>query len=162
MQLQQTALRERPSAIRTRLLNPLAGRRVPIPAARFLPPLADTNATSRAAREEAFNDFFAETRAGQQGLFQKILAATCRYFNEPRARILSHVRTAELSYARHVVMYLACWHTSLSSPQIGRLMNRDYSTVLYGKQKIKDQLAGGKHDRLIADVRAIERALGLT
>lgn len=42
---------------------------------------------------------------------------------------------------RQVVMYLLREHTSLSFPEIGRILGRDHSTIVYGVDKIKTALS---------------------
>lgn len=46
-------------------------------------------------------------------------------------------RTAGLAWARHMAMAATRRATSLSFPQIGRLYNRDHSSVVYACQRIE-------------------------
>ncbi len=58
-------------------------------------------------------------------------------FGESRIDIISARRTAKLSLARFVVMYLARKLTLRSYPEIGLYLGgRDHSTIIHGVQKI--------------------------
>jgi hypothetical protein len=62
-------------------------------------------------------------------------------------------RSPKMSYARHVVFYVAKEATSLSYPDIGRRMGgKDHTTILHGYHRIKKIVeAGGEEaDRIIA------------
>lgn len=67
---------------------------------------------------------------------EAIIKAVALYYNVSRIDILSPRREAALVYARHVVCYLARELTLLAYPTIGRLLNRDHTSVLHGAQKI--------------------------
>lgn len=68
--------------------------------------------------------------------FQRIEARACKLFKIRRIELYSCGRQRRFAFARHFVMYWACRQTTLSLPQIGRLMGgRDHTTVLHGKDK---------------------------
>ena len=61
-------------------------------------------------------------------------------------------RTADVTYPRHIAMYLCRELTEASLPQIGdRFGGRDHSTVLYGVNRIARLLQDG-HDRQLHDL----------
>ncbi len=51
-------------------------------------------------------------------------------------RLVGPSREAPLAWERHVAMWLIRQHTGLSFPQIGRLFNRDHSTVVHAVRRI--------------------------
>ena len=53
-------------------------------------------------------------------------------FGVPVPEILSPWRDERLLPARHAAMALARRLTNLSLPQIGRVMRRDHTTIIYG------------------------------
>lgn len=66
--------------------------------------------------------------------FQRIEARACKLFRVKRGELYSARRQKKLALARHFVMYWACRLTTLSTPQIGRLMGgRDHTTILHGR-----------------------------
>ena len=61
-------------------------------------------------------------------------------------------RTADVTYPRHIAMYLCRELTEASLPQIGaRFGGRDHSTVVYGVHKI-ERLIQDDHDRQLHDL----------
>lgn len=50
----------------------------------------------------------------------------------PQYRFFGKERTHSISHARQDCMRMIRDHTSLSLPQIGRIFNRDHTTVLHG------------------------------
>ncbi|MBK25861.1 MAG: hypothetical protein CME70_17810 [Halobacteriovorax sp.] len=50
-------------------------------------------------------------------------------------------RTSDVATPRHVVMYLADKHCrSFSVSQIGRMLERDHTTIIYGIKAVKDKI----------------------
>lgn len=70
-------------------------------------------------------------------LLRDILRAVSEYFLVTQIDIISHRRTANLIYPRHIFYYLARHLTMKSLPQIGAFASgRDHTTVLHGVRKI--------------------------
>lgn len=66
--------------------------------------------------------------------FHRLEVMTCRLFGYSRAELHANSRDKRVVFARHFLMYWACRRTTLSLPQIGRLMGgRDHTTILHGK-----------------------------
>lgn len=61
----------------------------------------------------------------------KIIKETANKYNLTSEQLIGHSRFKQLILARHEAFYLL-QRKGLSTPQIGRLMNRDHSTVIYG------------------------------
>lgn len=69
-----------------------------------------------------------------QSEYQKIEARAIKLFRVTRADLRSKRRQEALSFARQFVMYWAYRRTTLSCPQIGRLLGkRDHTSILHGK-----------------------------
>jgi hypothetical protein len=65
-----------------------------------------------------------------------IVAAVGAYYGVSKIDLLSDCRTPRLILPRHVAMYLARTLTPCSLPMIGRLLNKDHTTVHFGYRKI--------------------------
>lgn len=67
--------------------------------------------------------------------FQKIEARAMKLFRITRIQLRATRAQRSMTLARQFVMYWACRRTSLSLPQIGRLMGgRDHTTILAGRR----------------------------
>lgn len=62
-------------------------------------------------------------------------------------------------WPRQVAMYLAIESGHYTSTQIGKLLCKDHSTILYGHQMVERKLNEG-HLEVIADVRTVKRMAG--
>ena len=66
-------------------------------------------------------------------LYGKIEARICKALGVSRNEIRSSRRHRDVVFARHAVMYWTIRLTSLSLPAVGRIMRRDHTTILHGK-----------------------------
>ncbi len=89
----------------------------------------------------------------------------CAYFGVTRDQLHSRSRDRTVTLARGVTMHLIRRHTSLSFPEIGRLMgSKNHSTVLMANKRIEELAArqatvcwrngNGPHEAAIVDVLA--------
>jgi len=69
-----------------------------------------------------------------------IVAAVAKYYDVSVSDILSKSRYPELTRARHIAMYLARKLTLKSTPDIGRILNRDHSSVWHGIRRVETRL----------------------
>ncbi|OGO19731.1 MAG: chromosomal replication initiation protein DnaA [Chloroflexi bacterium RBG_16_48_8] len=70
-----------------------------------------------------------------------ILKAVARYFGIDEDRLLGKQRSRDIALPRQIAMYLIREETGASLPQIGAFLGgRDHTTILYGYDKISDQL----------------------
>lgn len=60
----------------------------------------------------------------------------------PMRILLSQRRQRELVYARQEAFWRCREETAASFPQIGRVFNRDYSTVIYGARAHERRMTG--------------------
>lgn len=89
------------------------------------------------------------------------IAITAREFRLSPAALTGERGHADISFARHVAMYLARSTVPRASfERIGRALgNRDHSTILFGVRKIAamvaaDPLIAAATDRLAAEIHA--------
>lgn len=71
----------------------------------------------------------------------KIFSAVYRRYNIKREDIVSARRTKEIAAARHVTVYLIRTVTDMSLPNIGKLLNRDHSTIIASLEAIEKKKA---------------------
>ena len=87
--------------------------------------------------DDAMKEFLSKTDDPHVNT-EYILSIVANYFNITSDEILSSKRTQEISYARHIAMYLLRECTGLSLPKIGKeLGGRNHATILNGINNIK-------------------------
>jgi chromosomal replication initiator protein len=85
-----------------------------------------------------------------------ILRATASFFRLETSKLQSKGRRRELVVARQVAMYLIRELTPHSYPEIGQFFSgRDHSTIMYGVQKIAEQLkdTGGELSKQVLEIK---------
>lgn len=91
-----------------------------------------------------------------------IIPAACEVFEVSRRLLLSEARSKHIVLARQAVIYLARELTDVSFPQIGRMLNRDHSTVVYSYHVAKKRMQDdAEYARLVdkAQIFALTPAL---
>jgi chromosomal replication initiator protein len=89
---------------------------------------------------------------------EDILKAVATYFGIDENRLLGKQRSRDIALPRQIAMYLIREETGASLPQIGELLGgRDHTTILYGYDKISDQLE--TDDGLRRQIISIKEAL---
>lgn len=66
-----------------------------------------------------------------------VLIEVSKAFGVPMNFIMGRKRNAEISLARNVAMKIMRRHCGLSTTHIGRLLNRDHSTVVKNTKKLR-------------------------
>ena len=83
----------------------------------------------------------------------KVVDEVSRTYNVSSEDIYSRKKTAEITHARQIAMYIVSQVMSLSSTEIGKKFNKDHTTVLYTIEKIKNQLKENETEkRLVTDI----------
>jgi chromosomal replication initiator protein len=91
-----------------------------------------------------------------------IIEAVARAHNLRSADITGSRRTRSLTGPRHIAMYLARKHTTLSFPELGREFGgRDHSTVQHGYRKVKRAIEDQHDPDLSTKVRLLEHTLNI-
>lgn len=70
-----------------------------------------------------------------------IINTVCRYFKLEVKDLLGKRRVNEFVRPRQIAMYLADEMTLKSLPSIGRMLNRDHTTIIYGRDLVKRMIA---------------------
>lgn len=70
----------------------------------------------------------------------QIKKVVCKYFKVSIEDLNSKKKNNSIAWPRQVSMYLATELTLLSLPEIGREFNRDHSTVIHAKEKVKEEI----------------------
>ena len=70
----------------------------------------------------------------------KIFAKTAKKYGVQVSDIKGKKRTNEIAQARHICIYLIRNLTELSYPSIGKLLNRDHSTVMSSIEQVEKKM----------------------
>lgn len=79
---------------------------------------------------------------------EQIVRAVCRIFKITRADLTGPDRQHYFSRARHVAMALCAKLSRDSTSQIGRMLDRDHTTVLHGIHKMESHLLAIRSNEL--------------
>lgn len=71
----------------------------------------------------------------------KIFAAVYKKYNIKREEIVSSKRTKEIANARHITVYIIRQVTDMSLPNIGKIIERDHSTVISSLDSVEKKMA---------------------
>ncbi len=82
------------------------------------------------------NDFDIAMAQWNHGVMKRIIITVCNEFNVHPKDILGQRRQKNLILPRHICWWLAREETMFSYPQIGRMMKRDHTSIIYGCKKI--------------------------
>ena len=86
---------------------------------------------------------------------ETIIDIVCTHFSIPRDQLTGRSRARDVTYPRHIAMYLLRERAGTSLTQIGQLLGgRDHSTVLSGHARIKQERASLAETR--ADLERLE------
>ena len=67
-----------------------------------------------------------------------ILDAACHFFKVSEADLFSRTRERRVLWPRHITMYIMNMHTGKTLSDVGRLFNRDHTTVINAKKQVED------------------------
>lgn len=86
----------------------------------------------------------------------RVLELVCRYYNLEALALLGASKTKGIGEARRVLAYLLSRHGKVSLPEIGRMMNRDHTTILHDIRWVEaEQKKGGTIAETIHDLQAM-------
>jgi len=90
----------------------------------------------------------------------QIKKTVCKHFKISMEDLNSKKKNNSIAWPRQVAMYLATELTSLSLPEIGREFNRDHSTVVHAREKIKEEIEQNPFftpviNQIITEVKAV-------
>lgn len=117
--------------------------------ARVLEEYRENAALIRVEREEVR----LEAKLPYRPTYKELERRTCKLFKVTPSELKSQRRHKDISFARHFLMYWTARLTSLSLPQIGRMLgNRDHTTILHGKNVYpikRAKMKKGRHLRVV-------------
>jgi chromosomal replication initiator protein len=88
---------------------------------------------------------------------EQIIATVADFYRTTPADLLGESRTKEIAMPRQIAMYLIREETDASLPDVGRALERDHTTVMYGYKKIADQIE--RDDSLRRQIIAIRERM---
>ncbi len=106
--------------------------------------------------KKALNESVGENEEQEDITPEKIISAACGYFKITKAELLGKSKKAELVNARQICAFLMCDMLSLPLQVLGKAMDRDHTTIMYARDKMKKQAS--LNDRVakeIDDIRNI-------
>jgi chromosomal replication initiator protein len=83
---------------------------------------------------------FVPKKDSDQKKMDDIIMAVSKKFNISRDDILSTKRNKEIAIPRHICVYVARQCTNLSQSQIGKVINRDRTTVISSESFVKETM----------------------
>jgi chromosomal replication initiator protein len=105
---------------------------------------------------QALRDLVAPGPSGKTVTPKAILLAVGRYYGINSDDLKGRSRHKHIVEPRHIAMYLLRHDAHLSTPEIGRQLNRDHTTVLHGlKQTAADIARDGPSRAAVVGVREI-------
>jgi chromosomal replication initiation ATPase DnaA len=73
-----------------------------------------------------------------------LIKAVCQVFAVGKDDLVGKRRMAYIVTPRHVLYYLGYQNTSHSLPSLGRFLDKDHTTLIYGRDKIKLRIKKNK------------------
>jgi chromosomal replication initiator protein len=90
---------------------------------------------------QALHDLVAPGPSGRGATPLAVLTAVSRYFGVTIDDLKGKFRHKQIVGPRHVAMYLLREDAHLSTPEVGRLLHRDHTTVLHGIKQVANDIA---------------------
>ena len=90
---------------------------------------------------QALHDLVAPGPVGRGTTAHAVLTAVARYFEVTVGDLQGKARHKHIVVPRHIAMYLLREDAHQSTPEIGRLLNRDHTTVLHGLKQVAGDIA---------------------
>ncbi len=109
-----------------------------------------------ALARKALSESVSESEEQEDVTPEKIIAAACNYFKITKADLLGKSKKADLVKARQICAFLMCDMLSLPLQVLGKAMDRDHTTIMYARDKMKKQAELNDHTaKEIDDIRNI-------
>ncbi len=89
--------------------------------------------------KKALSESIGESEEQEELSPEKIIAATCGYFKITKAELVGKSKKAELVNARQICAFLMCDMLSMPLQILGKAMERDHTTIMYARDKMKKQ-----------------------
>lgn len=76
----------------------------------------------------------------EKDLVAHVLICVCRALDVQLTALKSPKRDIDLAEARFIIMHILVKHQKLTTTRVGKLLNRDHATVIYGIDKYQSRL----------------------
>jgi chromosomal replication initiator protein len=90
---------------------------------------------------QALHDLVAPGPSGRGTTSAAVLTAVSRYFDVKIDDIKGKARHKQIVVPRQIAMYVLREDAHLSTPEVGRILNRDHTTVLHGLKQVANDIA---------------------
>ncbi|MDO4488219.1 MAG: chromosomal replication initiator protein DnaA [Eubacteriales bacterium] len=70
----------------------------------------------------------------------RIISIVSEHFGISEKDMISERKNKEIAFPRQIAMYLCCENTEVPQQTIGEIMHRDHSTIIYGRDKISEEM----------------------
>ena len=90
---------------------------------------------------------------------REVMFLTARVFGVPVSTLGKRTRLGSVNDARQVAMYLMYKTTGKTVSTVGRMFNRNHSTVIHARRKVSDIIGMGIEKDYISKIRKIEELI---
>ena len=94
----------------------------------------------------AISDMFKTGEGNTLPTADLVISQVCKFYSVDEATLRGTQKNRGTAEARQVAVYLMRKLTNLSSPDIGKALNRDHATILYSVKVVEQKLAKGDTD----------------
>lgn len=71
---------------------------------------------------------------------EQIIKVVCAHFETDYQKLQRRSRFAEVVLARNTLVYFLFKYTTLNKAQIGRMLNKDHTTIIHGLRAFNDRI----------------------
>ena len=87
----------------------------------------------------------------------RIIDCVCKFYSIKKDELLGRKRTKDIALARQITMYLITELLSMPLEAVGRIFNKDHSTVIYAKRQISEECK--KNRKLAVEINDMKQML---
>ena len=103
----------------------------------------------------AVNDMYKSGETSTLPTPNLIISQVCKFYSVDESVLRSTLKNKGTAEARQVAIYLIRKLTNLSTPEIGKELNKDHSTILYSINKVEQALSSSQDNTLQNHIRDI-------
>lgn len=71
---------------------------------------------------------------------EKIVGEICKHYRVSQSQIASKYRGRDIAFVRQLTAEVLRQRTELSLSQIGKIVNRDHTTIIHGKKVVQNSI----------------------
>ena len=95
--------------------------------------------------KEMIQEIFLSFQAAKKPCIKEIMELVCERFSVSEQKLIGKSRSAKISQARKICIYLCREKTGLSFKDLGKAFQRDFSTIMYSYKSVKKELNSDFH-----------------